>query len=505
MVFIVKRKNMEINFKKILPIILLTVILLTAAFLRLYRIRDYIVFLGDQGRDVLVVKRIIVDRKFTLLGPVASVGGFYLGPFYYYLMALPLWLSGLDPVGPAIMVALFGVATVYFIYLFAKKAMDFQTGIVSAGLYAVSGLAVSQSRFSWNPNTVPFFSILYFYFLYQAGKIHKKIFIFSAGLCLGICFQLHYLTLPLFPIGLLLLADKKAIKWLVNILFLLLGLIVTFSPFIFFEFRHGFNNVKTIWEFVSRKDGAMGLEPLPLIGNFFSLSQKIFANFLNTPDFLTKILVYISLLVLVWGIFKSGKKWFFKILAGWWILGVLILGFYQGAIHNYYYGFLYPVPAIITGVMLGFLLKNKNILLKIFALVFFVYLIYQNLIIQPIIKEPNKILEQTKAITDNIIKESGGKPFNFALLTLGNSDHAYRYFLEISGYRPVTLEEGVQENLFVVCEDSNCEPLGNPLWEVAGFGRAEVNKQWQDKIGIKTYWLVHHADSLDRIGKPAPR
>jgi len=38
--------------------------------------KDYIIFLGDQGRDVLIVKNIIVDKKFTLLGPTASVGGF---------------------------------------------------------------------------------------------------------------------------------------------------------------------------------------------------------------------------------------------------------------------------------------------------------------------------------------------------------------------------------------------------------------------------------------------
>lgn len=68
-------------FIKYFPIILLVIILVLGAYLRLYRIQDYMTFLGDEGRDVLVVKRMLIDHKFTLLGPTASVGGFFLGRF----------------------------------------------------------------------------------------------------------------------------------------------------------------------------------------------------------------------------------------------------------------------------------------------------------------------------------------------------------------------------------------------------------------------------------------
>ena len=75
--------------KNKIEFLVLLVILLAAGFLRLYRISGYMTFLGDEGRDVLVVKRIIVDHKWTLLGPTASVGGFFLGPIYYYFMLKP--------------------------------------------------------------------------------------------------------------------------------------------------------------------------------------------------------------------------------------------------------------------------------------------------------------------------------------------------------------------------------------------------------------------------------
>src|SRR3990167_7861846 len=96
--------------------VLILGILLVAAYLRLYNISGYMTFLGDEGRDVMVVKQMIVDHKWTLLGPTASVGGFFLGPIYYYFMVPFLWIWRLDPTGPAVMVALFGVATVYLVY-----------------------------------------------------------------------------------------------------------------------------------------------------------------------------------------------------------------------------------------------------------------------------------------------------------------------------------------------------------------------------------------------------
>src|SRR5690348_469854 len=94
-----------------LALILLVGILFLAAFLRLYRISDYMTFLGDEGRDVLVAKGIL-EGHFTLLGPRSSAGDFFMGPAYYYMITPFLWLFQYDPVGPAVMVALIGIVTV---------------------------------------------------------------------------------------------------------------------------------------------------------------------------------------------------------------------------------------------------------------------------------------------------------------------------------------------------------------------------------------------------------
>src|SRR4030042_6610505 len=91
-------------------------IILVGAFLRLYRLPETVMFQGDQGRDAIVVKRLIKNADWVLLGPVTSVGNMYLGPFYYYFMAPWLWLTYPNPIGPAYGVALVSILTLPLLY-----------------------------------------------------------------------------------------------------------------------------------------------------------------------------------------------------------------------------------------------------------------------------------------------------------------------------------------------------------------------------------------------------
>ena len=77
-------------------ILIFFLILILASFLRLNKISDYMTFLGDEGRDVLVVREIL-KGDLTLLGPRASAADFYLGPIYYYFMAPFLFFSNFVP------------------------------------------------------------------------------------------------------------------------------------------------------------------------------------------------------------------------------------------------------------------------------------------------------------------------------------------------------------------------------------------------------------------------
>jgi len=185
--------------KKYYSKILLLGVFVLAAFLRLYNIEAKMRFIWDEGRDMLAIRHMLVNRDITLFGPFNEIGNKkdFFGVFHYYLMAPALWLAHYNPVGPAIFTAVLGIFSVSLLYWLLKR--NYYTRIVLAvtALYAVSPLVVYQVSWPWNPNTTPFFALLFFICL-EMLKQHKRVaWSVLAGFLLGLLFQLHYFTIAL--------------------------------------------------------------------------------------------------------------------------------------------------------------------------------------------------------------------------------------------------------------------------------------------------------------------
>jgi len=495
--------------KKKVELLILVVILVLAAFLRLYKIADYMTFLGDEGRDVLVVKRIIVDHKLTLLGPTASVGGFFLGPLYYYMILPFLWAFRLDPVGPAVMVALFGIVTVWLVYRVGKEFFNSSVGLLSAALYAISPLVIVYSRSSWNPNLMPFFSLLIIWTAWKAVAEKRSAWFFFGGFLFGLAFQIHYLaSFLLVAVGIYLLIFLSLKKNLKNYLNAFAGFLIGWSPLILFELRHNFPNFKTLYKFIlfSEETGFVANKFLPIITDVaFRLFSRLITN--------NHKLIAGFLIIFVLGNFtyswlkEKRKKEIYSLLGIWLVVGVFLFGFYQKGIYDYYFGFMFPLPFLLTGLTIARMIRFNKIFCYIAGLLYccMVFVNFQGI---PLRYPPNRQLEQTKQIARLILEKSEGKPFNFALITNQNSDHAYRYFLEIWGNPPVTIQnfqndperKTVTDQLFVICESLPCSPLGHPLWEIAGFGRAEILGEWDVSV-VKIYKLGHFENEKVNLEK----
>lgn len=498
------------------------VILIIAAYLRLNNISGYMTFLGDEGRDAITVWDIL-HGHFTLLGPRASAGDFYLGPIYYYMIAPFLLLFNYDPVGPAVMIALLGIATVYLVYRVGKEFFGYKAGMFAAALYAVSPLIIAYSRSSWNPNPLPLFSLLALYLLYRAViKKSIKLYVFT-GILLGISIQLHYLAIFLCIIVFLYILfsdiyNEKAVRifYLFKRYFqLILGFIVGFSPFLAFEARHGFPNTKTILNFIfstnlpSKYEAQQGFVNV-MSDVFFRVFGRLVTRFpppeqinvtIHTDFMIWQIATVILIVLSIVSLMFHKNKLQVMLLSFWFFLGVTLFGFYKRSIYDYYFAFMFPLPFLLVGNLLSGIFNYKKLGLvgKIAGISVFALLFIFNLNGSPFQYLPNNQKQQVKLISDFVLSKTDDKPFNFALLTLGNSDHSYRYFFKLEGRDPVPIEnfnndpqrESVTDQLLIVCEDPSCQPLGNSLWEVAGFGRAEIAGQWGLSV-VKVYKLVHY-------------
>lgn len=453
-----------------------------------------------------------------------------MGPIYYYFMAPFLWIWNFNPVGPAIMVALFGIATTYLVFLVGKKIYGWEISIVASLLYSVSPLIVSYSRSSWNPNIIPFFAILLFYFLWDVVANNNQKRMFWIGIMLGIGLQLHYSFLSLFGVvALWFLYYKRTVSYVKQYAIGVIGFIVGFSPFLAFEVRHGFMNIRSILMFVFEgKDTGFSIQNF--FSNIIDVYFRLFGRLLlrlpekgvlgNYPFFEKTLLINgtwalalsglgLVICICIWkkhflklfGIEKDRQQPFFYgiHLTLLWVLVICIFfGFYKKAIYDYYFGIMYFVPFFIVGFIFKTLFEYKSYW-RYIGFVLVGLLVLYNWQGRPFVYAPNNQLGQVELISREVIKNANGQPFNFALITGGNSDHAYRYFFELWKQTPVVIDNAVidperktvTDQLFIVCEDISCKPLGNSLWEVAGFGRAEIVGQWDVSV-VRIYKLVHY-------------
>lgn len=209
------------------------------------------IFLLDQGRDYMAVKNIAVNHKLSLIGAeigygVAGFQGIFHGPFYFYLLSIPWILFNGNPYGGLLLMFAFGILTIGISFILAKKMFGIFGGMIMALLVAASPPLISQSRFVWSPHPSSFFILLTFYFIYLISlKKNKHIFLFLAAFFSGFIYNFEIAIVVPMCISLLIYAVFiLRCRQLKQYLFLAGGFVAAFSPFLLFEFRHGFNAFK---------------------------------------------------------------------------------------------------------------------------------------------------------------------------------------------------------------------------------------------------------------------
>ena len=466
------------------------VIIILAAFLRLFKIDQYMEFLGDQGRDVVIVRSFLKEGNIFTIGPVTSIGNMYLGPFYYYLFVVPgLILTWFNPVGPSIIVALLGVFTVYLIYSYSKKWFGQKSAYMAAFLYAISPVIIKYSNFSWNPNIMPLFALLFFNFCLESNFI-------LATIAFIICLNSHYLSLLLVPVGGLIfiyqyyLKPKLRSPLLRQLLISLIIFILSLTPQVLFDLKHNGQNFKALTNFFTYRETTVNLKAYKAIPQISPLFLEVNTRLLAGKNVQLGILISIIFILLIVQEFYrqyKTKKFnpYFNWLFIWLSIGLVGLALYKQHIYDHYFGFIYPVVFILFSYLL-----SKTY--KLFTIIILVSLTIFSIIENPFRWNPPKQMATTFSIDQSIIKEASSKPFNFALLAKMNYDPGYRYFLSELNAPVKLLQDQITDQLFVVCEpfQIDCNPINNPEWSVAAFGWAKIDKQWEIN-GIKIFKLSH--------------
>lgn len=466
---------------------ILVAIILVAAFCRLYKIADYMTFLGDEGRDVIIVRRMFTELHFPLIGPGTSIGSMYLGPLYYYMMAPALLLANFSPIGPAVQIAILGVITVGFVWWIGREWFGKTAGLAAAGLYAISPVVIYYSRSSWNPNIMPFFSLLCIYSIWRVWEKHEFKWLIVLGISFAFVLQSHYLGLLLLPTILIFWYLARPPLRYSLIAILLFALLM--SPLVIFDFRHNFVNSHAIYKFFTVRQETVSIRPWNAVPKIPALLNQIDTSLMGGKS--TAAGVIVSIVVVIAVIMTKNP-----LLFSWLLFALIGFGVYKQNIYDHYFGFIFAIPFLAVGAFVSRIIDKGKFWIFIGAgLVIFLTLV--NLFQNPLRKEPNRLLGRAEDVADKILAEDGDKPFNLAVLAERNYEDGYQYFLELKGAKVLEidaqrLDETVAKQLFVVCElpKEKCDPTHSPKAEVANYGWSKIETNWEVD-GVIIYKLTH--------------
>jgi len=359
-------------------LIIFLIILLVHSFFRFYQLDSRSPFGWDQVDNAWAAKDIIVDHKLPLVGMQAKLNtGFFIGPFYYYLIAPFYFLTNLDPIASGIFAGLTSIFTLLVIFMIASRIFNEKVALIACFIYAVSFSMINFDRVQWPVNFIPSFSLIIFYALYMflLGNL-KYIFLLAAAI--GFAFHTHFtavfypiivsLCLPFFP---------KKRKLLLYLPLALLIFLLFLVPNIIYEIQsvgsssgslikyldtyyHGFHLVRVIQ---LTKDAFIEFEN-------FLLPQVKFFKYLALPIILVIILLKR----------ERGKALVLSYLfILWFLVPWLAFSVYSGEISNYYFSINLPTALIIVAFLTWQILEMKIIPLKILMVIFWCYFTIANI------------------------------------------------------------------------------------------------------------------------------
>lgn len=464
-----------------------------AAFLRLYRFEDFVTYLGDQGRDAIIIRKIALLQHLPAIGASTSVGQIFLGPFYYYFIAPWLLLFRFNPVGLAYGVAFFSVLYVPVTYFITSYLVNRKTAILSTLLLVFSSTMVEFSRFSWNPNLLPFCTLLFFFALVRSFEKKGYVYFLLTGMFLSFAIQLHALSLLLLPLTVSVFAiklyqERSDKRGIIRLLFG--GFITAVSFFLFalplviFDLRHQFINTKSFLHLFSSQNPVEANKIVNLFDTFSSLNRFVFGIQLNSW-FNTGLLIGIVLVFFIM-IKKSGviRYCFFFFLA-------LLVGtsLYSGPKYVHYFGTIYPFYFIVIAYLLSQLL-NQTAGKALVGLFFISYIGLNGFQYHFLWEHGSNQIRRAQNIARSISQRVGTAPYALTSLPSLSSESMYRYFLENWGKKPVDKDSlDKPDTLIVVCE-SDCKPIGDPQWDIAYFAPKTVALSWKIE-GVTVYQLQH--------------
>jgi hypothetical protein len=305
-------------------------------------------------------------------GPKASVGNFYLFPAYYQISLILSYLTNNHYLTMSFFIIFLESFSPILIYLILKK-LDFKNN-VAIGLsfiYMVSPLVTIFSSFAWNPNSIPFLSILILYLQILYLKNNKKVPLVLIPILLFLALSFH-LQAVILLLSFFIFFIYVFIKNRNDLTYVLIGLfiaLILFIPYILGEYQNDFINTKSIFNYLTAEHSHyyQRVSKLDYLFNFFpSFFERVLFHHELKFNFIGRIIFYLGLFCFMKTAFKKRGIILFVLIN--FISIFLMLRVYKGDKIDYYMSVLFVFPVFLLAFIYDF--QKKIALLLMIMIVF---------------------------------------------------------------------------------------------------------------------------------------
>ena len=302
-------------------------VLFVGLFLRLYRLSDWFYFTFDEEVIAFSARRILLFDPIRLLGGITPLK-FHLGPLFYYLSSIVLWISQFNPLGWGVFAAVLTTISILLTYIVGRRFFDARTAIIATVLMATSYLMVTADRHYWPLVMNPLYSLLTLWSLFELKQKKKKFAIILAATLIFASQADPSNFVLLFLVPLVWWRGKFNLPTRLAVFVGLVVFLANIIPIGLFESRHNLYNARQFLTFFQGENNQPGFRPTKFVDTL-TLFPRTFSRYLAitkdndislqlTPcgDILTRrnaavpwFLFWPSVFLLLWFCWRVIKHW----------------------------------------------------------------------------------------------------------------------------------------------------------------------------------------------------
>ena len=425
----------KFSFTKRYPhLIILIVILLIGLFFRTYMLKERYEFGHDADLYSWIVKDIVVNHHFRLIGQLTSAPGIFIGPMFYYLIAPFFLITNMDPFGAIIPFTILGLLTIISYYFVFTRLFSKETGLIGAFLYAVLIVTVNSDRWVVPTVTTSIWAIWYFYSIISLVR-GNFVILPLLGILVGLIWDVHIALIPslvAIPVSLFLSKKRPGLK---QVFLFLTSLIITSLPLMLFEIRHNFQQTTSLLQnFITPHQGASGLYKLTQVLGMITRNTNALLFFPQSVNFTENIFFVIILLLLP--LFIKRKSISLKDLLALysWIIGIILFfTFTSTPVSEYYFSNINIIFIAFISLILNYLIKKPLFLYPI--LVILTIIMLKNLIFFITDNPYHKGYTEKKALVESIKSDAFSKNypcFGISYITTPGENVGFRYLFYLN-------------------------------------------------------------------------